>query len=155
MVWFNGCGKPPAPVRPVARDSYQIVLTQLHSNATKRSYALHVAAAFPFEADITSGTNFSDAGRSVAVSNGNHAIDDIRFLASRSSSEGSTWLRDHAEIQTSSVSLRSSVSVKMDRPIDQTLSLTATNGTYRVGAPLLLGVREGVDLKLHITASPD
>lgn len=151
----TGCGDSPSSAKPIATDSYSITLTQVHSNDTKQSYSLAIQATFPFEADITSGSNFYNAGSSTSGTNGVHAMTNIQFLASRTSKDGSIWHRDHAEIKTDVASVKSSVSVKLDSPFDQTLSLVATSGTYRVGTPLLLGTRESGALKLHIAASQD
>ena len=150
-----GCGGSSTPTKPVAKDTYRISLTQLHSNATERAYSLDVEASFPFDADLTSGSNFSHAGRSKADTNGNHVLKGMRFTANREPEEGSKWHRDHTGMKTASASIKSSISVRLDHPMDQTLLLTATNGTYRSGAPLRLGTHEDGELKLLVNVLPD
>lgn len=135
----TGCDhSPPPSVSKEPSGQFQLTINQTIARDTNRLYALSVHSDVPIKADLNVGSNFYSMPDSKPGSNDLHRIVNVRIGAHRTSTN-SGWHLEHTSIKTGTVSAEGTHSVRIDAPFDETILLTATNGSYPLGKPLRLG----------------
>jgi len=155
LVLLAGCGR---SLRESSKaesiSKFQLQILKVIEEETNRQYAMIIHSETPISVDLTSGSNFYKAADSEPDLKGWHVVDELRLGAHRETTN-SHWHLERTRLKTGVVSIKGSHSVRLGSSFDQTLQLTATNGSYQLGEPLRLGTFSGNELKLIVAQATE